>query len=61
VAGSEARQGNCSLNFLSSIRPIGQRDTRAPFIMRRFYGLEFTRTPHWPPLAKTMNLPEDVL
>jgi tetratricopeptide (TPR) repeat protein len=38
-------------------RAIEQRDTRTPYILTRFWGGDFTSTPHWPPLERTMNLP----
>ena len=39
-------------------KAIGQRDGRAPWIMPRMFGRQFTSSPHWPRLAKMMNLPE---
>ena len=37
---------------------IAQRDTRAPWIFPHFFGDLLISSPHWPRLAKMMNLPE---
>jgi len=39
-------------------KAIAQRDTRAPWIFPHMFGDLFTSSPHWPRLAKMMNLPE---
>jgi serine/threonine-protein kinase len=42
-------------------KAIQQRDTRAPWILPRLYGRQFISTPHWPRLARLMNLPESAV
>jgi hypothetical protein len=36
---------------------IAQRDTRAPGILPRLFGDRLISSPHWPSLARLMNLP----
>jgi len=39
-------------------KAIEQRDTRAPWLFPKMLGDLLTSSPHWPRLAKMMNLPE---
>ena len=39
-------------------KAIEQRDTRAPWIFPHMFGDLLVSSPHWPRLAKMMNLPE---
>jgi len=41
-------------------KAIGQGDTRTPWIVPNLFGRLLISSPHWPRLAKMMNLPEPV-
>ncbi len=42
-------------------KAIEQRDTRAPWLMPHLFGPVFTASPHWPRLARMMNLPNSAV